>query len=65
MAEAFSREIHEYLNERIQLCEAGKSDAAKAGNTIEQSYFEGKLLELYFFRQYLTDNIDLKNSKYY
>jgi hypothetical protein len=65
MADIFSREIHGFLSRKIQLCEEEKIKADREHNDKRRRYIEGQLFELTFFRQYLTDNIDLKNRKYY
>ena len=65
MADIFSREIHDFLSKKIQLCEEEKIIAEREHNEKLKNHINGQLLELDFFRQYLTENIDLKNRKYY
>ncbi len=60
MPNEFSVEIHNYLTQKIT--EARKAVAEK---NEKSSFYQGQLDELYRIREYLKENIDLKNFTYY
>lgn len=61
MPNEFSVEIHNHLSQKI--LEAEK--AAKIGDEKATAFARGQLEELQWIRQYLQENIDLKNFVYY
>ena len=65
MPNAFSVEIHDYLSKKIAQARTGVETAVSENDITTQRSFEGQLLELETLRHYLTENIDLKNQKYY
>lgn len=60
MPNEFSVEIHNYLTQKIT--EAQKAIADK---NEKAPFFQGQLDELSRIREYLQENIDLKNFTYY
>lgn len=60
MANEYSIEIHKYLSAKI--AEAEKIIAESAVGNPE---FQGQLEELLWIREYLSNNIDLKDFTYY
>jgi hypothetical protein len=60
MANEYSVEIHQYLNEKIEIAEKALKECAE-GNP----YLKGLIDELLWIRRYLSDNIDLKDFTYY
>jgi hypothetical protein len=65
MAHAFSVEIQNFLTGGIKIAEDKKSSARQANDLESEQYYAGQLQELHHLRQYLTENFDLKNHKYY
>lgn len=60
MPNDFSIEIHNYLTLKIT-----EAEAALARKDKHFSYYRGQLEELYWVRQYLKENVDLKDFTYY
>lgn len=60
MPNEYSVEIHKYLSEKI--AEAEKVIAESVGGNPN---FQGQIEELLWIREYLSDNIDLKDFTYY
>lgn len=65
MADVYSVEIHAFISQKIGYCKKEISKADRGNDVTRKKAIEGQLLELHFFRQYLTDNIDLKNKSYF
>lgn len=60
MPNEFSVEIHNYLSQKIT-----QAQKAVAEKNEKSSFYQGQLEELLRIREYLKDNIDLKNFAYY
>lgn len=60
MANEFSVKIHNYLSEKISAAEK-----AVAREDEHASFYRGQLEELHWVRDYLKENIDLKDFTYY
>ncbi len=60
MANEYSVEIHKYLSEKIAIAKK-----AAEGNPEDSPRFQGQLKELLWIREYLSNNTDLKDFKYY
>ena len=60
MPNEFSVEIHDYLTQKIT-----QAQKAIAENNEQSSFYLGQLEELRRIREYLRENIDLKNFSYY
>jgi hypothetical protein len=65
MAHIFSVEIHDFLSRKIKQAEKAKKMTEQNNDETSSHYYEGQIFELNVMRQYLTENIDLKNRKYY
>ena len=62
MAHEFSLIIHNYISLKIKELQAKKN---RAENNDAEQFCNGQLEELFYFRKYLTDKIDLNTHKYY
>ena len=65
MTHEYSVEIQNYISEKLAVAEKKKKDAEKQNDFETQQFYEGQLKELFTFRQYLTEKIDLKTQKYF
>ena len=65
MPHEFSVRIHDWITEKMEKADAEIGTAGKNGDAATQAYFRGRLEELVFIRQYLTDKIDLDTQSYY
>lgn len=61
MPNEFSVEIHNYLSRRI----AEAQRMVTCGDHTSAAHARGQLRELLWIREYLQDNIDLKNYIYF
>ncbi len=60
MPNEYSIEIHRYLNHKI-----AEAEKIIEENGVKKSNVQGQLDELLWIREYLSNNIDLKNFTYY
>lgn len=60
MPNEYSVEIHRYLNQKIS-----ETESALKEETDYTHLYQGQLDELYWIRNYLGENIDLKNFIYF
>lgn len=65
MAHQYSVEIHEFLSSRLQQSQRELEQARAAGDSQRTQFIEGKLSELNFMRNLLTEKFDLQHRKYY
>ncbi len=61
MPNDYSIEIHKYLSDKILLAE----QTMRQGDENTATRARGQLEELLWIRQYLQENIDLKNFQYF
>ncbi|EKD34179.1 MAG: hypothetical protein ACD_75C02437G0003 [uncultured bacterium] len=59
MPNEFSVKIHYYLTEKIT-----EAEKAVAGEDEHSPFYRGQLEELYWIRDYLKENVDLKDFPY-
>ena len=60
MPNEYSVKIHDYLTEKIT-----EAEKAVAREDEHCSFYRGQLEELHWIREYLKENIDLKDFTYY
>jgi hypothetical protein len=60
MPNEFSVQIHNYLTRKIT-----EAEQAVARDDEHAPYYRGQLEELYWMRNYLKENVDLKDFSYY
>jgi hypothetical protein len=60
MPNEYSVEIHKYISEKIR-----ETEILLDKNGADTQYNQGKIDELLWLREYLSNNIDLKDFKYY
>lgn len=60
MPNEYSVEIHKYIIEKMR-----ETEILSDKNGADTPYNQGKIDELLWLREYLSDNIDLKDFKYY
>ena len=65
MPNEYSIAIHNYITEQIHLNEKKAKDFNNGRNSNEKHYSLGRLNELQWIRDYLAENIDLKEFTYY
>lgn len=65
VAHEFSLVIHDYLTTTIADVRKRKKKAESIGDYENVRFCDGQLEELFYFRQYLADQIDLSTQTYY
>ena len=65
MPNEYSIAIHNYITEQIHLHEEKVKKSSNDRNSAETHYSLGRLNELQWIRDYLAENIDLKEFSYY
>ena len=65
MPNEYSIEIHNYISEQIRLHEQKVKESTGSSTSTEKHYSLGRMNELQWIRDYLADNIDLKEFTYY
>jgi hypothetical protein len=65
MPNEYSIAIHHYITEQIHLHEKKVKESSIGHNSNEKHYSLGRLNELQWIRDYLAENIDLKEFTYY
>ena len=64
MSHDYSVQIHSWITQKIEDIK-WESLSAEEENKEMKEYLAGKLDELLFFQQYLTEKIDLETQNYY
>ncbi len=65
MVNRYSVDTHQYITEKIADAQSRLKGAARQNDMEAQQYYKGQLKELYFFRRYLSEKIDLKTQTYF
>ncbi len=65
MPNQYSIEIHDHISARIEGVEQSLAAAVEAGDVETEDYCRGQLEELLWLREYLRQNVDLKDFTYY
>ena len=65
MPNEYSIAIHNYITEQIHRNEKKVKEFNNGRNSTEKHYSLGRLNELQWIRDYLAENIDLKEFTYY
>lgn len=65
MPNEYSIAIHNYITEQIHLNEKRVKEFENGRNSAQKHYSLGRLNELQWIRDYLAENIDLKEFTYY
>jgi len=65
MPNEYSIEIHDHLTRLIETVRGERETARENKDASAESYWCGQLDELDWIRDYLKENIDLKNFTYY
>lgn len=65
MSHEYSVQIHNWITRKLEYVKIEKLSAKKTNDIDTEEYFAGKLEELLFFQQYLSEQIDLKTQTYY
>ena len=65
MPNEYSIAIHHYITVQIHLHEKKIKESNNGRNSTEKQYSLGRLNELQWIRDYLAENIDLKEFPYY
>jgi len=65
MPNEYSIRVHNYISAEIDAYEQKCASAQLSGDENGLAYSQGQLRELRWLREYLAENIDLKNFIYY
>lgn len=65
MPDKFSTDIHDFLSAKLRRANEELAQAQGAGQTAAARFQEGRIAELLFFRNYMTERYDLKNRTYF
>ena len=65
MPNEYSIDVHNYITEQIHVHQKKVKESSDGKNSSEKHYSLGRLNELQWIRDYLADNIDLKEFTYY
>lgn len=65
MTNQYSIEIHRYISEKISVVENQIKQAKELNDRECLRFLEGRLLELFKFREYMHETIDLQTQEYY
>ena len=65
MSHEYSVQIHNWITRKTEEVKLKKLSADQENDTDKKEYLSGQLEELLFFRQYLSEQIDLETQTYY